>query len=60
MTRAWSIVITGVLEHCDDEGMEHCDEKAMSILMHESWSFLMTRARSIVITGILEHCEDKC
>ena len=24
MTRAWSIVITGAMEHCDDEGMEHC------------------------------------
>ena len=26
---AWSIVITEVLEHCDEKGMEHCDEKAM-------------------------------
>ena len=23
------IVITGVLEHCDDKDMEHCDVKAM-------------------------------
>ena len=29
MTSAWSIVITGVLEHCDDKGMEHFDEKSM-------------------------------
>ena len=26
MTRAWSIVITGAMEHCDDNGMEHCDD----------------------------------
>ena len=26
---AWSIVITGVLEHCYEKDMEHCDEKAM-------------------------------
>ena len=29
MKRSWTIVITGVLEHCDDKGMEHCDEKTM-------------------------------
>ena len=29
MTGSWNIVITGVLEHCDDKGMGHCDEKAM-------------------------------
>ena len=29
MTRARSIVIAGVLEHCDEKGMEHCDEKGM-------------------------------
>ena len=26
MTRAWSIVMTGAMEHHDDKGMEHCDE----------------------------------
>ena len=29
MKRAWSIVITGVLEHCDDKGKDHGNEKAM-------------------------------
>ena len=29
MTRAWSIVITGAMEHCDDKGMEHCDDTGM-------------------------------
>ena len=27
--RAWSIVITGVLDHCDGRVMEPCDDKAM-------------------------------
>ena len=29
MTKASSIVVTGVLEHCDEKGMDHCDEKGM-------------------------------
>ena len=29
MTRAWSIVMTKVMEHCDDKAMEHCDDKGM-------------------------------
>ena len=29
MTTSWSILITGVLEHCDEKGMDHCDEKGM-------------------------------
>ena len=34
MTSARSIVITGVLEHCDEKGMGHCDENGME-LCHE-------------------------
>ncbi len=26
MTRAWSIVMTGPMEHCDEKGREHCDD----------------------------------
>ena len=33
MTKAWSIVMTGVMEHCDDKGMSHCEDKGM-----ENWS----------------------
>ena len=29
MTRAWSNVMRGFIEHCDDKDMEHCEEKAM-------------------------------
>ena len=29
MTRAWSIMMTRFLEHCDDKGMEHCDDTVM-------------------------------
>ena len=29
MTRAWSIVITGDMEHCDDIGSDHCDYTVM-------------------------------
>ena len=29
MTREWSIVITGVLELCDEKDMDHCDEIGM-------------------------------
>ena len=29
MTRAWSNVMRGFIEHCDDNDMEHCEEKAM-------------------------------
>ena len=29
MIRACSIVMTRVLDHCDDKGMEHCDDKGM-------------------------------
>ncbi len=26
MTGSWSIVMTRVMEHCDDRVMEHCDD----------------------------------
>ena len=29
MTRAWSIVITGAMEQCDDKGLEHCGDTVM-------------------------------
>ena len=41
MTWAWSIVITGVLEHCDDK---------------VSWSLAMTKPWNIVMAGVMEHC----
>ena len=25
----WRIVMTKVMEHCDDKGLEHCDDKGM-------------------------------
>ena len=31
MTREWSIMMTSVLEHCDDKGMEHCDYRVMEL-----------------------------
>ena len=27
MTRSWNIVMTRIMEHCDDTVMEHCDDK---------------------------------
>ena len=32
MTTAWSVVITGAMEHCVDTGMETCDEKGSGAL----------------------------
>ena len=29
MRRPWNILMTCVMELCDDKGMEHCDDKAM-------------------------------
>ena len=26
-TRAWSILMTGAKEHCDDKGKVHCEDK---------------------------------
>ncbi len=49
MTKPWSIVMTGI--------MEHCDERAMGIVM--TIENVMTMVRSIVITVVMEHCDDK-
>ena len=32
MTRAWNFVITGAMEHSDDNGMEYCDDKGHGTL----------------------------
>ena len=32
MRRAWSIMMTRVLEHCVDKGMEHYDDKSSRAL----------------------------
>ncbi len=32
MTWSSSIVMTGVMEHCDDRVMEHCDDKGHGAL----------------------------
>ena len=29
MTVLWNVVMSGVMEFCDDKGMELCDEKGM-------------------------------
>ena len=29
MTRSWNIVMTKIMEHCDDTDMEHCDDTVM-------------------------------
>ena len=29
MPRTWRILMTGNMEHCDDQGMEHCDGKTV-------------------------------
>ena len=44
MTRSWNIVMTRILEHCDD--------KCHGALCYQvSWS--------IVMTGFMKHCDDK-
>ncbi len=43
MTRPWSIVMTSVMEHCDERFMEHCDDKGMEHCDEM----------------VLEHCDDK-
>ncbi len=32
MKGSWSIVMTRVMEHCDDRVMEHCDDKGHGAL----------------------------
>ena len=29
MTRSWNIVMTRILEHCDDKGLEYYDDTGM-------------------------------
>ena len=68
MTRAWSIVITGVLEHCDEKSMDHSYEKYMepwhdrfqgAYRQQVSRSILTTIVLSIVMTNVMKHCDEK-
>ena len=41
--RAWSIVIKGDKEHCDDMGRELCDDSGHAVLRQKvSWNILLT------------------
>ena len=44
MTRAWSIVMTTVIENFDEKVVKHCDDKGMELAM----------------TGVMGRCNDKC
>ena len=44
MKWAWSIVMKGDMDHCDEMGREHCDDR-------DSWI--------IVMTSVMEPCADK-
>ena len=66
--RAWSIVIKGDKEHCDDMGREFCDDRGHGALGWHGygtfwwqgfWSIVMTRSKNIAMTRILEHCDGR-
>ena len=58
--RAWSIVIKGYKEHCDDMGRELCDDSGHGVLGQKvSWNIVLTRAMEHCDDTVMEHCDDK-
>ena len=58
--RAWSIVIKGYKEHCDDMGRELCDDSGHGVLAQKvSWNIVLTRAMEHCDDTAMEHCDDK-
>ena len=58
--RAFSIVIKGDKEHCDDMGRELCDDSGHGVLGEKvSWNIVLTRAMELCDDTVLEHFDDK-
>ena len=57
--RAFSIVIKGDKEHCDDMGRELCDDSGHGVLGQKvSWNIVLTRVWTIVMTIVMEECDE--
>ena len=60
MTWSWNIVMTRILEHCDDKGHGALRWHGHGTLWwQEFWSIVMTRAMEHCGDMVMEHCDDK-
>ena len=52
MTRSWNIVMTRILENCDES-------RHGALCYQVSWSIVMTGFMKHCAKGVMEHCDDK-